>query len=602
MRKSSSEMENTIISDLCHEDDLENNSMKSIDVKLPGNGGEGAENSSVKVLLVKHENKFYCVGAKCSHYSVPLASGVLYKGRLRCFAHGACFDVKTGDIEDFPGVDCLPKYNVHVDERTRIVRLTASVDELQQSKRVKRAIELRRTSIPNDPVSRAASRSMPRCLIIGSGAAGVLCMETLREHGFGSNITLITRDAYPPYDRPKLSKALDVKIGGIVIRDEDYMRSSSINFYMNQQVERIEFDKKRVHCRSGRDFDYDKLIIATGMQATRPESKTPGFDLLGIFTLRTYDDAKSIVEYFEELSRQRSNENEKKLNVVLVGGSFIAMEAACFFAGKATTTTVMSRRKPFESVFGTQVAVKVLRLHESKGVKFYINEKFSIVEYIQSKERAGHLGYVKLNDGSKYPADLCIMAIGGKPCTEFLRNTPIKLTLENYVIVNETMRTNLDDVYAVGDITYFPRSCIAGLEFTLSKQPSKLDHINIGHWALASTQGQCAAVAIATGFAHSAPPKALRVVPFFWSVNHGKSIRFAGYNEHHDSVIFLDDKTKANEFKFAAFYLIGNRVVAVCTLDWDPVCAAFAEAMYNRIEVRREHIEADPLNIKRLLV
>jgi hypothetical protein len=41
-------------------------------------------------------------------------------------AHGACFDVKTGDIEDYPGPDCLPSYNVFVNNSTGIVHLKST--------------------------------------------------------------------------------------------------------------------------------------------------------------------------------------------------------------------------------------------------------------------------------------------------------------------------------------------------------------------------------------------------------------------------------------------------------------------------------------------
>jgi nitrite reductase/ring-hydroxylating ferredoxin subunit len=87
--------------ELCNQNDLENNCMKEIEIQL--------ENKKVKVLLVKYENTFYCIGSRCTHYGVPLVNGVLFKGRIRCFAHGACFDTKTGDIEDFPG-KILNKY------------------------------------------------------------------------------------------------------------------------------------------------------------------------------------------------------------------------------------------------------------------------------------------------------------------------------------------------------------------------------------------------------------------------------------------------------------------------------------------------------------
>lgn len=39
-------------------------------------------------------------------------AGVLSKGRVRCPWHGACFNIGTGDIEDFPGLDSLPRFQV----------------------------------------------------------------------------------------------------------------------------------------------------------------------------------------------------------------------------------------------------------------------------------------------------------------------------------------------------------------------------------------------------------------------------------------------------------------------------------------------------------
>jgi hypothetical protein len=93
----------------------------------------------------------------------------------------------------------------------------------------------------------------------------------------------------------------------------------------------------------------------------------------------------------------------------------------------------------------------------------------------------------------------------------------------------------------------------------------------------------------------------LRIVPFFWSSQHGKNLRFSGYNHHYDVILFHEDNKRENKLKFAAFYLLSDIVVGVCSLDWDPVCALFAEAMYNGKQVRREHVERDPLAIKDLL-
>lgn len=587
---------------LCNANDLAESSMKEFEVSL------GVDDQKAKVLLIKQDNKFHCLAPKCSHYQVPLVNGILFKDRLRCFAHGACFNIHTGDIEDFPGPDSIPRFETYLDSLNDVY-LKTTVQELQTARRIK---PVKSTQCPGvvsdqsrpfsanlrayDQLNRSITKLIPKCLIIGSGPAGLLCLDALREAGYSSNITMLTKESYLPYDRPKLSKALNLNINNILLRDEEFFKSNHINYQTNQSVEHIDFDRNQVECSSGRVFDYDKLVIATGLVSAKLPTK-PGDHLKGIFTLRSYDDARNIAQFFE----QNSADN-KKLNIVLVGGSFICMELAAFFADKANTI-VMARNKPFETALGAQVSAKIQKLHESKGVKFYINKQFDIVEYKESNERQEELGFVKLKDNSEWPADICVLAIGSKPATDFLKNSPIKLTLNNLVFVDKYMKTNLDNVYAAGDITYYPRACLPGLEFTLSRHNKKLDHVNIGHWGLASQQGRIAGLSIVAESSAESKQKDewLQSVPFFWSAQHGKNIRFAGYNDNYDTVIFHEDKTKQNELKFAAFYLFQNRVVGVCTLDWDPVCAAFAEAMQNRIEVRKENIENDPIDIKRLL-
>lgn len=67
-----------------------------------------------KALLIHQNGAWSAVGAKCTHYGAPLSKGCLGDGRIRCPWHGACFSVATGDIEDFPGLDSLPCFQVDV--------------------------------------------------------------------------------------------------------------------------------------------------------------------------------------------------------------------------------------------------------------------------------------------------------------------------------------------------------------------------------------------------------------------------------------------------------------------------------------------------------
>lgn len=77
---------------VCKNSDIGENEMKSFEL------GEG------RVLLVRQKGVLSALGAKCTHYGAPLAAGALGDGRVRCQWHGACFNILTGDIEDFPGI------------------------------------------------------------------------------------------------------------------------------------------------------------------------------------------------------------------------------------------------------------------------------------------------------------------------------------------------------------------------------------------------------------------------------------------------------------------------------------------------------------------
>lgn len=76
---------------VCKNEEIGENQMKSVDLE------------DVKVLLVRQKGKLTAIGAKCTHYGAPLVTGALGDGRIRCPWHGACFNIETGDIEDFPG-------------------------------------------------------------------------------------------------------------------------------------------------------------------------------------------------------------------------------------------------------------------------------------------------------------------------------------------------------------------------------------------------------------------------------------------------------------------------------------------------------------------
>ncbi|CAH2329959.1 apoptosis-inducing factor 3 isoform X1, partial [Pelobates cultripes] len=227
---------------VCHVKDLENGQMREVDM------GCG------KALLIKQNGEYYAMGHKCPHYGAPLVKGVLSKGRVRCPWHGACFNIATGDIEDFPGLDGLPKFQVKIEKERVYIR--ASKQALQSQRRTK--VMAKCLALSN------YSTAITNILIIGAGPAGLVCAETLRQEGFSDRIVMCTSEKYLPYDRSKLSKSMDSQADQILLRSKEFFHTYDIEVLTETQVISVDTKNKMVVFKDGFRMEYNKLLIATG--------------------------------------------------------------------------------------------------------------------------------------------------------------------------------------------------------------------------------------------------------------------------------------------------------------------------------------------------
>lgn len=208
--------------------------------------------------------------------------------------------------------------------------------------------------------------------------------------------------------------------------------------YANHEVTKIDADNKQVavkDLKSGetQNYAYDKLILSSGV--TPNDLPVPGHDLENVYLMRGKD-------WAEKIKAKLTDPAVK--NITVIGAGYIGIEAAeaSTKAGKHVTLIDMIDR-PLGNYLDSDLTDVIAKELADKGVDVVTSAK------IESYEGTGKVTAVKTSD-AEYPSDLVIQAAGVKPNTEWLKGT-VDLDARGWIETDEYLRTNLPDVYAMGD-------------------------------------------------------------------------------------------------------------------------------------------------------
>ena len=327
-------------------DSIKNGDMREVKV------GEGKLDN---ILVSRFNGKLYATGAYCSHLGAPLANGAVFDDKVMCPYHAATYSVITGTSENGPGRDSLPTYEIVQDGK----RYYALVPEQIQQSRVL-------------PMAKHDPNNKRHFVIVGGGAAGITCAETLRYSGFTGKITIIHGEKTLPYDRTMLTKTLPfAKEDQFVLRDEQFLKDADIEI-LRDKVYSIHTDKKKVTLQRGQPLDYDKLLIATGGSPKKPS--IPGVDANHVYTLRTNQDQQKIKERAAEV----------KEGVAVIGSSFIGIECASALATKYKGQFEIhlvggNEDLPLERQFGKAIGQQLADKSHEYGIKLHMKNRLKEV-------------------------------------------------------------------------------------------------------------------------------------------------------------------------------------------------------------------------------
>ncbi|KAJ3799725.1 hypothetical protein GGU11DRAFT_678786 [Lentinula aff. detonsa] len=489
-----------------------------------------------KVLVARLGDKIHATSAYCTHYGAPLAKGVLTAdARIVCPWHGACFNLCNGDIEDAPAPSPIHSFKAYIADGK--IYVTANPD-----------FTLKENLARPPKLSTAGFDAVGKgTVIIGGGSGAFQAVESLREHGYKYPITVVSKEPHAPIDRTKLSKALITDASKLEWKTPaDLKIKYGVNLRAGVTVTSVELQDRRVILDNGKDnIVYDKLVIAPG--GIPRKLPIPGADLENVYTFRGVSDAQKIDGVALEGKK-----------AVFIGSSFISMELVTVLSKRklASIDVIGMEEYPFEVVLGKQVGAGLKKFHESQGVKFHMQTQ---VEKIVPREDNPSLAESVVVNGEALPADFVVMGVGVAPATEFLKGSGIELEKGGGIEVDECLRVtklpaNVEGVFAIGDVAIYPQ---AG------------ELVRIEHWNVAGNHGR------AVGKTIAGQPQPFVKTPVFWSAQ-GQQLRYCGYAAGHDDVIIKGDP---GEMKFVAYYVKQGKVVAVASMQNDPVVSAASELL-----------------------
>ncbi|HRP76576.1 MAG TPA: FAD-dependent oxidoreductase [Rhodocyclaceae bacterium] len=271
-------------------------------------------------------------------------------------------------------------------------------------------------------------------LVVGSSHAALEAITAIRMHDPDGTLMLLTRDAHLPYSPTVLPYVVSGRSApdNVFLRDTAFFEHNRVNVRLGVALRKLDTERNVAELADGVEIGYAKVVLATGASPAIPP--IPGIDAVPYHVLRTLDDATRLRD-----AMQRSRQ------AVVLGAGLVGMHAAENLVKAGANVTIVEMSAQLTSGYFDETAASLIeQAFTENGAKIRTSSR------VVRLERAGDDEIVlTLEDGTTLHADLLLVATGVRPELGYLEGSGV--ACDKGILVDDTMRTNIDNVWAAGD-------------------------------------------------------------------------------------------------------------------------------------------------------
>ncbi len=274
-------------------------------------------------------------------------------------------------------------------------------------------------------------------LLIGNSTAAVGAVEAIRSLDKTSTIGIIAHETEHTYSRPLITYYVSGKVTeeNTYYRPLDFYVLNNVDVILGKQVIQVNDKDSTVTLDDGAVVGYSKLLLAAGGGPIKPP--VPGLDRPGVFYMNTMEDAKRAKGWLSHTQK-----------TVVIGGGLTGLKTAeaLAYMGHDVTVIEMADRVLAMNLDPTASGL-VRKAMEGHGVEILTGVQLTGIE---GSEDSNDVASVVLNTGEQIACETVFMTVGVKPRTEIVKGSDVKIN--RGILVNRFMETNVQGVYAAGDI------------------------------------------------------------------------------------------------------------------------------------------------------